>query len=112
MQQFFNDLRQEYIIQHSAVAGSWFSLPCVKIHGKIFAALWTDTDELIVKLPSPQREDALKREGVHLFQPLPERKPMQEWVQVPAAHAEQWPEFVHQAFEYVQTLAKAKKNKK
>ncbi len=101
----FEDLRQAYIIQHGATAGSWFGLPALKINGKVCAALWTDTGDLIVKLPDPARTQALDLPDAHLFQPLLDRRPMREWVQIPAEHHTTWPDYVAQAFEYVQALS-------
>jgi hypothetical protein len=36
------------------------------------------------------RSAVLALEGAHLFDPMGGR-PMKEWVQVPAAHADEWP---------------------
>ncbi len=47
---------------------------------------------MVFKLPdAAERERALTLEGAQLFDPSGRGRPMKEWVQVPAAHAGEWP---------------------
>lgn len=106
----FQDLRDEFIFTENATAGNWFSLPCLKIHGKVFAALWLNGD-LVVKLERADHARALALDGSVLFQPMPDYAPMKEWVQIPEIYADQWADFARSALRYVQRLANTPKKK-
>ena len=70
--------------------GKMFGMPCVKRAGKAVAGLYQG--DMVFKLPDQAaRELALELEGARLFDPMGGR-PMKEWVQVPAAHADHWAE--------------------
>lgn len=45
----FQDILNELILTKQARKGTWFSLPAMKIEGKIFAAQWLNGD-MIFKL--------------------------------------------------------------
>jgi hypothetical protein len=60
---------------------------------------------MVFKLRDEAHQQALSLPGASLFQPLPDRRPMKEWVQVPFDHAEQWPTLAQNALDYVQHLA-------
>ena len=103
-QQIFDDLVDEFVITKHATQGKWFGLPCIKINGKVFAALWLNGD-LLVKLRDDAHTEGLALDGAELFQPLPDRKPMREWVQIPPQFSEQWRDFALAAFDYVHELS-------
>ncbi|MCE7947285.1 MAG: hypothetical protein DYG88_07635 [Chloroflexi bacterium CFX4] len=107
----FDDILTALSITHDAMKGQWFSLPAMKINGRIFAALWLNGD-MVFKLRDPQRSAALALEGSTLFQPLPDRAAMREWVQVTPAHADQWTVLAEAALTYVQAAAEAARRKK
>ena len=70
-------------------------MPCVKRSGKAAAGYYQG--EMVFKLPDPAtREQALALDGALLFDPMGGR-PMKEWVQVPPAHADRWPELAELA---------------
>jgi hypothetical protein len=53
---------------------------------------------MVFKLPDQaQREVALALDGTELFDPGERGAPMKEWVVVPAAHADRWPDLADQA---------------
>jgi hypothetical protein len=100
----YEDLRQALILSHGARPGSWFGLPALKIEGKIFMALWLN-GEAIFKLSGEDHAQALALDGASLFQPLLDRKPMREWVQIPPQHMARWQDFALAALAYVQSAA-------
>jgi hypothetical protein len=87
--------------------GKWFGWPCLKIQGKVFAVLWKD--DMVFKLTGEALAQALELEGSRLFSPHKNRRPMKEWVQIPAAHTSNWGHFAQLASEYVAGAAQAKK---
>jgi len=104
-QEIFQEILDELAITRGAEKGQWFGLPALKIGGKIFAALWLNSD-MIFKLRDESHAEALALEGAVLFQPLADRNPMREWVQVPPTHAHRWRAFAGQALLYVQETFK------
>lgn len=100
----FADILTELSFLHGAAKGSWFGLPAITINGRILAALWLNGDA-IFKLPGEAHARALALPGAALFQPLADRSPMREWVQVPPAHHEAWRELALAALEYVRETA-------
>lgn len=92
----YDDLAADLEARHGEVAlGKMFGMPCVKRAGKAVAGYYQG--DMVFKLPDPEaREHALALDGAHLFDPMGGR-PMKEWVQVPPAHAERWPELAELA---------------
>jgi hypothetical protein len=76
-------------------AGKMFGMPVVKRGGKATFGVWQES--LVFKLTDEAaRERALALEGAERFDPMGGR-PMKEWVVVPQAHADRWPELAEQA---------------
>jgi hypothetical protein len=72
-------------------------MPAIKAGGKLIGGFVPSADAMVFKLPAAEaRERALGLEGSALFDPMGGR-PMREWVQVPAAHADEWPTLAEQA---------------
>jgi hypothetical protein len=59
--------------------------------GKFFATVLGR--DVMFKLEGEAHAEALGLDGSHLFQPMEGRPAMKQWVVVPAAHADRWPEF-------------------
>ena len=79
-------------------AAKIMGMPCVKRAGKMVAGFTASSGAMVFKLPDPdQRDAALALEGAQLFDPSGEGRPFKEWVQVPATHADRWPEFAEAA---------------
>ncbi|HEY3001944.1 MAG TPA: hypothetical protein VGJ44_06305 [Kribbellaceae bacterium] len=78
--------------------GSMFGMPCLKVGKKMLGGIWGDA--MNFKLPPRAREAALALPGAEPFDPGMGR-PMKEWVVVPLAQADRWPELAEQALEYV-----------
>jgi hypothetical protein len=85
----FDEIADELATRDPAVAlGKMFGMPCVKRNGKAGVCFYKG--EMVFKLPDEtQRERALALEGDQRFDPMGGR-PMREWVQVPATHADEW----------------------
>jgi len=79
-------------------------MPSLKANGKMFAGLWGPN--LVFKLAGQAHADALAIEGAHLFDPSGQNRPMKEWVAVPTAHSNRWPELAKSAYDYAATPAK------
>lgn len=107
----FDDILAALSVTQDAMKAQWFSLPAMKINGRIFAALWLNGD-MVFKLRDPQHRAALALEGSTRFQPLPDRAAMREWVQVTPAHADQWSALAEAALNYVQAVTQAAAQRK
>jgi hypothetical protein len=99
---------QQAIAEYDAVAagleaagvvrGSMFGMPCLKAGKKVVAGMFGDA--MTFKLPPADRERALALTGVEPFDPGMGR-PMKEWVVIPLAQSDVWPEYAAAALEYV-----------
>lgn len=87
--------------------GKWFGMPCLKVGGKVFVALWGG--DLAFKLTGAAHSEALQIEGARLFDPRGKGHPLKEWVQVPAAQSSTWGRFAQLACEYVAGASQTKK---
>jgi hypothetical protein len=88
--------------------GKWFGMPCLKVGGKVFAALWRG--DLAFKLTGATHSEALQIDGARLFDPRGKGHPLKEWVQVPAAQSSTWGRFAQLAYETVAGASQAKKD--
>lgn len=82
-----------------AAESQMFGKPCFKINGKAFVSLFQN--EMVFKLHGGSHAKALGLEGAQLFDPSGKQRPMKEWVQVPYAHKESWPDLAAEAAVYV-----------
>jgi hypothetical protein len=89
--------------------GKWFGMPCLKVGGKVFVALWEG--DLVVKLTGAAHSEALQVEGARLFDPRGKGHPLKEWVRVPAAQSSTWGRFAQLACEAVAGASQSKKDK-
>lgn len=76
-----------------------FGKPCFKINGKAFVCFFKN--EMVFKLTGDTYRDALSLDGSHLFDPSGKKRPMKEWVQVPAHYSDKWKKFAKEALNYV-----------
>lgn len=76
--------------------GQMMGMPCIKRGGKMIGGFWRDA--MVFKLPDQaQREAALALDGADLFDPGERGALFKEWVVVPAAHVDRWPDLADQA---------------
>lgn len=78
-----------------------FGKPCYKIGGKAFICFFEN--EMVFKLSGEVHSEALSLDDSKLFDPSHKGRPMKEWVQVPIAYKEKWPEFAEAAAEYLKS---------
>jgi hypothetical protein len=102
------EIAAQFSPDQDVTTGKWFGKPCLKVGGKVFAALWGG--DLAVKLAGKAHSEALRVEGAHLFDPRGKGHPMKAWVQIPAAQSSTWSRFARLACEGVAGAAQAKKD--
>jgi hypothetical protein len=93
----FDEIVDDVLARHGDVERTqMMGMPSLKRNGKLVAGLWKET--MAFKLPDKtEREEALALEGAALFDPGERGRPFKEWVAVPAAHADRWPELTGKA---------------
>jgi hypothetical protein len=98
--------QQEYTRIGNSIKGAeesqMFGKPCFKTGGKAFVSFFNDC--MVFKVQGVVLEKALSLKGSQLFDPSGKKRPMKEWVQVPFAHAAEWPKLARAAFKYVSSL--------
>jgi len=107
--QILNELAAELAEDHDVAPGKWFGKLCLKVNGKVFAALWGE--DMAFKLTGTAHAEALGIEGAHLFDPRGQGHPMKEWVQVPATQSSTWGRFARLACDYVAGAAQAERDR-
>jgi hypothetical protein len=87
----YEGIVDDLVHRHPHVATKkMFGMDCFTANGKAAGGL--SGDDMVFKLTDPAaRGQALAIEGAHLFDPMGGR-PMKEWVVVPKAHADRWPD--------------------
>jgi hypothetical protein len=96
----YNDIADDLAARTDDVQlGQMMGMPAIKRGGKMVGGFSRGESAMVFKLTdAKQREAALALKGAHLFDPSGgRRKPMQEWVVVPLAHAQQWAKLAQQA---------------
>jgi hypothetical protein len=103
--QALNRIAAELGAEWDVAAGKWFGMPCLKVGGNVFAALWQG--DLACKLSGEAHAEALHLDGARLFDPRGQAHPLKEWVQIPAEHAPAWSRYARLACAYVAGAAQA-----
>jgi hypothetical protein len=98
-QERYDEIADDLVARNDDVElARMMGMPCVNRAGKMVAGFTASAGAMVFKLPDPdQRDAALALEGAQLFDPSGQGRPFKEWVQVPAAHADRWPEFAEAA---------------
>ena len=96
-QERFDEIVDDVLARHGDVERTqMMGMPSLKRNGKLVAGLWKET--MAFKLPdAAEREEALALDGAALFDPGERGRPFKEWVAVPSAHADRWPELADKA---------------
>jgi hypothetical protein len=106
--QKLEEIAAQFGPDRDVTVGKWFGKPCLKVGGKVFAALWGG--DLAVKLTGEAHSEALQVAGAHLFDPRGKGHPMKAWVQIPVAQSSTWSRFARLACESVAGAAQEKKD--
>ena len=108
-EQLYNEIGDSLL---DAKKSKMFGALCLKApNGKAFAMLWRD-NYMIFKLQSPDEKEVLALDGTNIFTPM-DGRPMNGWVQVPLAYADQWPRLAQLSMAFVASIpAKTPKIKK
>ena len=76
-----------------------FGKPAYKdVNGKAFACLFRDALACRLVQGTVEHGLALGLEGAELFDPSGRHRPMKDWVAVPYAFVDRWPEFAEVAY--------------
>ncbi|WP_431278459.1 hypothetical protein [Leifsonia poae] len=73
------------------VSGKMFGHPALKLNGKVFACEFYGAMAFKLGRETTVHAEALLLPGAVLFDPSRQDRPFQDWVEVPAASADQWP---------------------
>jgi hypothetical protein len=94
----YDEIADELAARNAEVElGQMMGMPAIKAGGKMIGGFSRTAGAMVFKLPDPEiRARALGLAGAALFDPAGGR-PMNEWVQVPAAHAGEWESLAEQA---------------
>ena len=97
----FDQIASDLAVNYDGVTtGQIFGKACIKTHGKALAAFFQG--DIALKLAGDDHQTALALEGARLWDPSGKQRPMKEWVQIPFACAEAWPDLAVQALKYVE----------
>src|SRR5256885_1418477 len=94
----YDEVAGELIASSPATAGKMFGMPCLMNNGKMFAGFFKEA--MVFKLTDLAHAEALALPGARLFDPSGGARPMKEWVEIPAEHADRWLEFGQEALRY------------
>jgi hypothetical protein len=76
-----------------------FGKPAYKdANGKAFACLFNDSLACRLMSGTPEHTEALALPDAVLFDPSDRHRPMKDWVCVPHANADRWPDFAEAAY--------------
>lgn len=95
--QRYDEIVDDFLARNPDVeATQMMGMPALKRGGKLWVGFWKG--EVAFKLTdAAERERALALEGARLFDPGERGRPMKEWVVVPEAHADEWPQLAERA---------------
>jgi TfoX/Sxy family transcriptional regulator of competence genes len=92
----YEEIVDDLVHRHPHVkAKKMFGMDGFTANGKAAGGL-TGKDMVFKLTDAAHREQALALTGAHLFEPMPGRT-MKEWVVVPKAHADRWPDLAELA---------------
>jgi len=97
----FDQIARDLALSYDGVTtGQIFGKACIKTHGKALAAFFQG--DIALKLVGNDHSAALALDGAQLWDPSGKHQPMKEWVLIPFACAQQWPNLAVRALHYVE----------
>jgi hypothetical protein len=84
-----------------------FGLPCLKLGGKAFAALFGNA--LVLQMSDALKASTLRLEGAALFAPTGAARVMKDWVLIPDTHFKSWGSLTASAMTALATTMPARK---
>lgn len=97
----FNQIAETLAPEAGIVKGQLFGKPCLKTANKAFSCFFQD--EMVFKLGKEEVNQLLSTyPGAQLFDPSGKKRPMKDWLQVPAAFEADWLPLARQALAFVQ----------
>lgn len=99
----YQDLVAQLEATEGVEAGQMFGKPCLKIHGKAFAAQHKET--VVFKLSGADHAKALALAGAVLWDPSGKGRPMKEWVALEVTHSKHFSALAASALSYVAETA-------
>jgi hypothetical protein len=106
--QILNEIAAQFSPEQDVTLSKWFGKPCLKVKGKVFAAL--EGNDVAFKLAGEAHAGALQVPTAHLFDPRGQGHPMKQWVQIPTVQSSTWAHFARLACDYVAGEAQAQKD--
>lgn len=91
-----------------ATPSTMFGKRSLTINGKAFACLKGDLLAFRLGAGSHEHQEALALPGAELFDPSGRAHPFKDWVAIPVANADQWPQFGDAAIIHTKSLAAGK----
>ena len=97
----FDQIARDLAARYDGVTtGQIFGKACIKTHGKALAAFFQG--DIALKLAGDDHRAALALDGARLWDPSGKHRPMKEWVQLPFACAQAWPDLAMRALKFVE----------
>lgn len=90
----------QFASDHGVISGQMFGKPCLKANNKAFAAFFKG--EMVFKLGQEEISQIRdKYSGAVNWDPSGKKRPMKDWLQVPAEFGEDWASLANQALDFV-----------
>ena len=95
----YDEIGQQFEEKHASTMGQMFGKPCLKSGGKAFAAFFNG--EMVFKLGQQEVIQLIKKyPGSVNWDPSGKKRPMKDWLQVPADFKDDWTTLAEQALDY------------
>lgn len=100
-EQLYDKIGQQFIDQYGVTVGNLFGKPCLKTGKKAFAAFFKEA--MVFKLGHEEVDLLIdKYSNSTNWDPSGKKRPMKDWLQVPADYINDWVKLAKQAKEYVE----------
>ena len=98
----YEEIEESLAQTKGTIAGQMFGKRCIKTLENRAFAVWFQ-DEMVFKLGREEiAQIQSKYTGSQLFDPSGKKRPMKDWLQVPAEFSDDWATLAKQALEFVE----------